>query len=461
MNQGKILVVEDEKSMNDILKLLLEGEGYDVISAYDGREGLEILKKDIFDIVITDIKMPLGSGHEILKGVKELSPETMVLMITAFGTTEDAIEAMKSGAYDYINKPFKIDEIRLIVKNALERRLLSREVKNLRSQVVFTFQKVAGKSKAIRDLLLSIPKVAESSANVLITGESGCGKELIARAIHNLSKRVAKEFIPINCAALPEGLLESELFGYMRGSFTGANSNKTGLFEAADGGIIFLDEIGDMPLNLQAKLLRVLEDGSFRRIGGTKDITVDVRIISATNKILKDEAAAGRFRADLFYRLNVIPIHLPPLRDRKEDIPVLIDHYLDKNNAAHVKFTRGAIDVMMKYPWPGNVRELENTLDRLLTFTDKSVITEEEIPEDIRSGQTVSQPVPCLEGVKFIEGVEFSEGGVSLDDILMETEKRYLLMALEKAGGSKTDAARLLNISFRQFRHRLKKYGIN
>ncbi|MBF0458926.1 MAG: sigma-54-dependent Fis family transcriptional regulator [Nitrospirae bacterium] len=455
MNQGKILVVEDEKSMNDILKLLLEGEGYDVISAYDGREGLEILKKDIFDIVITDIKMPVGSGYEILKGVRELSPETMVLMITAFGTTEDAIEAMKSGAYDYINKPFKIDEIRLIVKNALERRLLSREVKNLRSQVVFKFENVAGKSKAIRDLLLSLPKVAESSANVLITGESGCGKELIARAIHNLSKRTVKEFIPINCAALPEGLLESELFGYMRGSFTGANSNKTGLFEAADGGTIFLDEIGDMPQNLQAKILRVLEDGSFRRIGGTKDITVDVRIISATNKILKDEAAAGKFRADLFYRLNVIPIHLPPLRERKEDIPVLIDYYLDKNKASHVKFTRGAIDVLMKYPWYGNVRELENTLDRLLTFTDKSVITEEELPNDIRSGQGTdmsSHPAVC---------VEFSDGGVSLDDILMETEKKYLIKALEKANGNKTDAAKLLNISFRQFRHRLKKYGIN
>ncbi|MBF0516861.1 MAG: sigma-54-dependent Fis family transcriptional regulator [Nitrospirae bacterium] len=455
MNQGKILVVEDEKSMNDILKLLLEGEGYDVISAYDGREGLEILKKDIFDIVITDIKMPVGSGYEILKGVKELSPETMVLMITAFGTTEDAIEAMKSGAYDYINKPFKIDEIRLIVKNALEKRLLSREVKNLRCQVVFTFQKIAGKSKAIRDLLLSLTKVAESSANVLITGESGCGKELIARAIHNLSKRTAKEFIPINCAALPEGLLESELFGYMRGSFTGANSNKTGLFEAADGGTIFLDEIGDMPQNLQAKLLRVLEDGSFRRIGGTKDITVDVRIISATNKILKDEASAGRFRPDLFYRLNVIPIHLPPLRERKEDIPVLIDNYLDKNNATHVKFTRGALDVLMKYPWPGNVRELENTLDRLLTFTDKSLITEEEIPDDIRTTPS-SNPSAAAEVCH-----ELLTDGVSLDDILEETEKKYLLMALDKAGGSKTDAARLLNISFRQFRHRLKKYGIN
>ncbi|MBF0486937.1 MAG: sigma-54-dependent Fis family transcriptional regulator [Nitrospirae bacterium] len=454
MNQGKILVVEDEKSMNDILKLLLEGEGYDVVSAYDGREGLEILKKDIFDIVITDIKMPVGSGYEILKGVRELSPETMVLMITAFGTTEDAIEAMKSGAYDYINKPFKIDEIRLIVKNALERRLLSREVKNLRSQVVFTFEKVAGKSKAIRDLLLSLPKVAESNANVLITGESGCGKELIARAVHNLSKRAVKDFIPINCAALPEGLLESELFGYMRGSFTGANSNKTGLFEAADGGAIFLDEIGDMPQNLQAKILRVIEDGSFRRIGGTKDITVDVRIISATNKVLKDEAAAGRFRADLFYRLNVIPIHLPPLRERKEDIPVLVDYYLDKNNASHVKFTQGAIDVLMKYPWPGNVRELENTLDRLLTFTDKSVVTEDELPEDIRcrTADTTAHPPTCT---------EFSDAGVSLDDILMETEKKYLLMALDKAGGSKTDAARMLNISFRQFRHRLKKYGIN
>jgi two-component system response regulator PilR (NtrC family) len=454
MNQGKILVVEDEKSMNDILKLLLEGEGYDVTSAYDGREGLEILKKDIFDIVITDIKMPVGSGYEILKEVRDLSPETMVLMITAFGTTEDAIEAMKSGAYDYINKPFKIDEIRLIVKNALEKRLLSREVKNLRSQVVFKFENIAGKSKAIRDLLLSIPKVADSNANVLITGESGCGKELVARAVHNLSKRVGKEFIPINCAALPEGLLESELFGYMRGSFTGANSNKTGLFEAADGGTIFLDEIGDMPQNLQGKILRVLEDGSFRRIGGTKDVTVDVRIISATNKILKDESAAGRFRADLFYRLNVIPINLPPLRERKEDIPVLVDYYLDKNNASHVKFTQGAIYVLMKYPWPGNVRELENTLDRLLTFTDKSVITEEEIPEDIRcwTADTAVHLAACA---------DFPDGGISLDDILMETEKRYLLTALEKAAGVKTEACKFLNISFRQFRHRLKKYGIS
>ncbi|MBF0321026.1 MAG: sigma-54-dependent Fis family transcriptional regulator [Nitrospirae bacterium] len=453
MNHGKILIVEDEKSMNDILKLLLEGEGYNVTSAYDGKEGLDCLKKDIFDIVITDVRMPVGSGYEVLKGVKELSPETIVLMITAFGTTEDAIEAMKSGAYDYINKPFKIDEIRLIVKNALEKRLLSREVKNLRSQVVFKLENISGKSKAIRELHSIIPKVADSNANVLITGESGCGKELVARAVHNLSKRVAKEFIPINCAALPEGLLESELFGYMRGAFTGANSNKTGLFEAADGGTIFLDEIGDMPQNLQAKILRVLEDGTFRRIGGTKDVTVDVRIISATNKILKDEAAAGRFRADLFYRLNVIPIHLPPLRERREDIPVLVDYYLDKNSASHVKFTQGAIDVLMKYPWPGNVRELENTLDRLLTFTDKSFITEEEIPEDVRcwTGDMATHLALCA---------DLPDEGISLDDILMDTEKKYLLMALEKAGGSKTDAAKLLNISFRQFRHRLTKYGI-
>ncbi|MCG6551518.1 MAG: sigma-54 dependent transcriptional regulator [Candidatus Magnetominusculus sp. LBB02] len=453
MTMGKILVVEDEKSMNDILKLLLEGEGYDVISAFDGREGIEILRQDIFDIVITDIKMPVGSGHEILKEVRELSPETMVLMITAFGTTEDAIEAMKAGAYDYINKPFKIDEIRLIVKNALERRLLSREVKNLRSQVVFTFEKIAGKSKAIRDLLLTLPKVAESSANVLITGESGSGKELIARAVHNLSKRSAKEFLPINCAALPEGLLESELFGYMRGAFTGANSNKSGLFEAADGGTIFLDEIGDMPQNLQAKILRVLEDGSFRRIGDTKDLTVDVRVISATNKNLKDEAAAARFRADLFYRLNVIPIHIPPLRERKEDIPVIIDFYLEKNNASHIKLTRGAIDILMKYPWHGNVRELENTLDRLRTFSDKSVIAEEDLPEDIRSlpDDMSAALAPCA---------DFPDEGISLDDILMETEKKYLIAALERSGGSKTDAASLLRISFRQLRHRLKKYGL-
>ncbi|MBF0567185.1 MAG: sigma-54-dependent Fis family transcriptional regulator, partial [Nitrospirae bacterium] len=284
MITGKILIVEDEKSMNDILKILLEGEGYYVSCANDGTEGLEFIRKDIFDVVITDVRMPGVDGFYILREVKDMSPETIVIMITAFGTEEDGVDAMKNGAYDYVNKPFKIDEIRLIVKNALERRYLSREIKTLRDQVVKTYRmdNIVGKSKNMVELLVSITKVADSDSNVLIFGESGCGKELIAHAIYDLSKRADKDFIPINCAALPEGLLESELFGYMKGSFTGASGNKEGLFEVANGGTIFLDEIGDMPPNLQAKLLRVLEDGTFRRIGGTRDIKVDVRVISAT-----------------------------------------------------------------------------------------------------------------------------------------------------------------------------------
>ncbi|MEO5356404.1 MAG: sigma-54 dependent transcriptional regulator [Nitrospirae bacterium YQR-1] len=447
MEFGKILIVEDERSMNEILRMLLEGEGYEVFSAYDGKEGLEAVKKDIFDIVLTDIKMPLQTGFEVLKGVKEQSPETIVIMITAFGTTEDAIEAMKAGAYDYINKPFKIDEIRLIIKKALEKRRLSREVKNLKDQLEgsYRFENIVGKSKSMKDLLMAVPRVADSNSNVLLTGETGCGKELLAHAIHKLSKRCANDFVAINCAALPEGLLESELFGHMRGSFTGASSNKEGLFEVANAGTIFLDEIGDMPLSLQAKLLRVLEDGTFRRIGGTKDLTTDVRVISATNKILKDESTAGRFRSDLYYRLNVIPLHIPPLRSRRDDIPILIDHFLEKNNITGRKFSNSAVDALMKYSWPGNVRELENIIDRVLTFSEAETITEDELPAELKE-QAIS--------------IEFPQEGVFLDDILMDTEKLYLKKSLEIAHGNKTDAAKYLNISFRQFRHRLKKYGI-
>ncbi|MBF0518960.1 MAG: sigma-54-dependent Fis family transcriptional regulator [Nitrospirae bacterium] len=448
MEYGKILIVEDEKSMNEILRMLLEGEGYEVVSAYDGREGLEAVKKDIFDIVLTDIKMPVQTGFEVLREVKEQSPETIVIMITAFGTTEDAIEAMKAGAYDYVNKPFKIDEIRLIIKKALEKRHLSREVKNLKEQLdnSYRFENIIGKSKCMRDLLMAVPRVAESNSNVLLTGETGCGKELLAHAIHKLSKRADKDFVAINCAALPEGLLESELFGHMKGSFTGASSNKEGLFEVANSGTMFLDEIGDMPLALQAKLLRVLEDGTYRRIGGTKDLKTDVRVISATNKILKDESATGRFRTDLYYRLNVIPIHIPPLRNRRDDIPILLDYFLEKNNITNRRFSNDAIDALMKYSWPGNVRELENIIDRVLTFSEKEIITAEELPLELRE-QLIS--------------VEFPPDGVFLDDILMETEKLYLKKALETAAGNKTEAAKVLNISFRQFRHRLKKYGID
>jgi len=450
MSKNKILIIEDERSMNEILRMLLEGEGYEVFSAFDGKEGMDFIKKEIFDIIITDIKMPFYDGFDILKEVKNFSSETLVIMITAFGTTEAAIEAMKLGAYDYINKPFKIDEIRIIIENALEKRKLRREVKTLRENIKKTYRldNIIGKSQKMQELLINLPKMAESNSNILIMGESGSGKELIAHAVHNLSTRSDKEFVAINCATLPEGLLESELFGHMKGSFTGAAFNKEGLFEVANHGSIFLDEIGDMPLNLQAKLLRVLEDGSFRRIGGIKDIKVDVRVISATNKNLKEDAGAGRFRNDLFYRLNVIPVHIPSLRERKDDIPLLVDHFMEKHGFKNRKLSQRAIGVLMNCPWRGNVRELENTLERVLILTEGEIITEEDLPMEIRDYRHNISPV------------ELTSNSVNLDDILRELEKEYLQKALDITKGVKKEAAKLLSISFRQFRHRLKKYGI-
>ncbi len=449
--KGRILIVEDEKSMREVLKILMEGEKYEVVSASDGLEGLSYITNDIFDLVITDIKMPKVGGFELLKKVKEISPDTIVIMITAFGTTEAAIDAMKLGAYDYINKPFKIDEIRLIVEKALEKKRLSEEVSLLRKKVKTTYrlENIIGQSPQMQEIFRLIPKVAESNSNVLIIGESGSGKELVAMALHNLSHRKDRNFVAINCAAFPEGLLESELFGHMRGSFTGAMHNKQGLFEIADGGSIFLDEIGEMPINLQAKILRVLENGSFRRVGGTTDIKVDVRVISATNKDVKEEIASGRFREDLFYRLNVVPIHIPPLRERKEDIPLLVEHFLRKISNQSRKITPEAMKILMGYPWKGNVRELENVLERTALLTEKEEITPAELPNEIAGYADEAKEIP-----------ELTEEGIDIDKIIGDIEKRYLLRALEKSGGVKKEAAKLLNLSFRSFRHRLSKYNI-
>jgi two-component system response regulator PilR (NtrC family) len=450
-HRGRILIVEDEKSMREVLKILLEGEKYEVVSASDGLEGLSYLANDIFDLVITDVRMPKVDGFELLKKTKEISPNTIVIMITAFGTTEAAIEAMKSGAYDYINKPFKIDEIRLIVEKALEKKRLSEEVSLLRKKVKTTcrLENIIGQSPQMQELFRLIPKVAQSSSNVLIAGESGSGKELVAAALHNLSNRKDRNFVAVNCAAFPEGLLESELFGHMRGSFTGALHNKQGLFEIADGGCLFLDEIGEMPINLQAKLLRVLENGSFRRVGGTTDIKVDVRVISATNKDVKEEIASSRFREDLYYRLNVVPIHIPPLRERKEDIPLLIEHFLRKISSQPRKVTSEAMRTLVSYPWKGNVRELENVIERTALLTEKEEITPAELPSEILGYTDNTKEIP-----------ELTESGIDIDAIIGDLEKRYLLKALEKSGGVKKEAARLLNLSFRSFRHRLSKYEI-
>lgn len=453
-DKGKILVVEDEKSMREVLKILLEGENYEVTTAADGVAGLSFVEKDIFDLVITDMKMPKVDGFEVLKKVKEVSPDTIVIMITAFGTTESAVEAMKLGAYDYINKPFNIDEIRLIVKKAIEKKRLSEEVTVLRQKVETTYalENIIGRSPKMQELFKLIPRIAQSNSNVLIIGESGSGKELFANAVHNLSNRKNKNFVAINCAAFPEGLLESELFGHMKGSFTGAMYNKQGLFEIADGGSLFLDEIGEMPLNLQVKLLRVLENGTFRRVGGTNDIKVDVRIISATNKDLKEEIEAGRFREDLYYRLNVVPLKIPPLRERKEDIPLLVNHFLKKLSVSSKKVTPEAMKIMIDYHWKGNVRELENVIERIILLSDKDEITPADLPSEIKTHPAEKKDTK--------EIPELTEKGIDVEKVMEDIEKKYLLEALERAGGVKMEAAKLLNLSFRSFRHRLQKYGI-
>ncbi|MDP2167656.1 MAG: sigma-54 dependent transcriptional regulator [Thermodesulfovibrionales bacterium] len=451
IHKAKMLIIEDERSMRDVLRILLEGEGYEVISAHDGLDGIGWLQKDIFDLIITDIKMPGADGFEILRKSIELSPDTLVIMITAFGTTESAVEAMKLGAYDYIYKPFKIDEIRLIVKNALDKRRLKAEVSLLRQTVRARYEpaNIIGESPAMKELLHLIPRVAQSAANVLITGESGTGKDLVATALHNLSDRADKNFVAINCASLPEGLLESELFGYMKGAFTSASQNKQGLFEVANEGTLFLDEVAEMPINLQSKLLRAIDTGSFRRLGGTNDIKVNVRILSATNKDPAEAVAAGSFREDLFYRLNVIPIHIPPLRERKEDIPLYIEHFLKKSSVGKRHISPEAINLLMNQPWKGNVRQLENAIERTLLLTDKDIITEADLPPGIT--KTYSEDKTPMTDVS---------GGIDLKAVIEGMERGYITEALRLTAGKKAEAAKLLGLSFRSFRHRLQKYGI-
>jgi|Deesub1362A_J573_1020465.scaffolds.fasta_scaffold00356_5 two-component system response regulator PilR (NtrC family) len=456
VSKGNILIVDDERSMREVLEIFLKNEGYSVVTAGDGMAAIEALKKDIFDLVITDLKMPNIDGIELLKTIKETYPDTVVVIITAFGTAESAVEAMKLGAFDYIQKPFRMNDIRLVVNNALERQRLTEEVSILKRQVeVPSLENIIGQSPVMLELFSIIRKVASSDANVLITGESGTGKELVARAIHNLSVRKDSHFVAVNCAAIPEGLLESELFGHMKGAFTGASSNKKGLFEIADKGTIFLDEISEMPSGLQAKLLRVIEDRTIRRVGGVSDIKVDVRIISATNRDIRSAVAGGDFREDLYYRLNVLSIHVPPLRERREDIPLLANHFLGKFSANKKRFTEEALELLKSYPWRGNVRELENIIERIALLCEDEIVDVKDLPEEIRYTKTAkyAQPLPSPATGLPSEGIDFER-------VIEDMEKAYLIEALERANGVKTEAARLLNLSFRSFRHKLKKYGI-
>lgn len=456
----KILVVDDEKSMRDFLALVLKKEGYFVAVASDGQEAIQTLQKDIFDLVITDLKMPKQSGIDVLKVVKETAGETLVIMITAFASTETAVDALKQGAYDYITKPFQIEEVKLIIRNALEKRRLRAENLLLRRELkgLGTFENIIGKSEKMQKVFEVVRKVADTNSNVLILGESGTGKELVARAIHFNSRRKDKPFVTVNCSALPETLLESELFGHMKGSFTGAVNNKEGLFEVASGGTIFLDEIGETPSPIQVKLLRVLQEKEFRRIGGTKDVRVDVRIIAATNKDLNRAVEEGSFREDLYYRLDVIPIHLPPLRERSEDIPILVQHFLTKFSQATGKNVQGitpeAIQLLKAQEWRGNVRELENVIERVMALLGPSRRKDDMItPEDLGGCfQKPSQKEPWA--------LQLPDEGLNLEEFLNQLECEFLLKALERTRWVKKEAAKLLQMDFRAFRYRLAKHKV-
>lgn len=452
---GRILIVDDEKSMRELLTIMLRKDGHETVMAEDGLKAVNLIKEDIFDLVITDVKMPRMDGVDVLKAVKDASPETIVIMITAYATAETAVEAMKEGAYDYILKPFKVDEIKLVIRNALEKKMLRVENTLLKREIEADkgFENFVGRSPAMEKVFDLITRVAEKNSTVLITGESGTGKELAARAIHNKSPRKDKPFVYIHCGALPEQLLESELFGHMKGSFTGAFENKEGLFEVAQEGTVFLDEISETTPAFQVKLLHVIQEREFKRVGGTVDIKVNVRIVAATNRDLDEEIRKGNFREDLYYRLNVIPVMLPPLRERREDIPLLVEHFLDghRKDGGPSRVSPDAMSRLMAYEWKGNVRELENIIERACALADGPVITAEQLPPEIIRGDRRACPVPD----------EVPDHGLDLEATLDGLEKGYLLKALEKAGGSKTEAAKLLGLTFPSLRHRLKKFGLD
>ncbi len=449
----RILIVDDESSLREMLAILLEREGYQIEEAANGQIALGLIQTSEFDLIISDMKMPCLGGIGLLRKVREQEIKTPMLMITAFSSTEEAVEAMKLGAYDYITKPFKNDEIRLVIKNALERRQLEAENFQLKQQlgVRFSFQRLIGDSPAMKKLVALLERIAPSQANVLITGESGTGKELVAKALHLNSERKKNSFVPINCGAIPENLLESELFGHEKGAFTGADRKKQGLFESANQGTLFLDEIGELPMGMQVKLLRVLQEREFRRVGGTRTLPLDIRLIAATNQDLTEMIQAGTFREDLFYRLNVVSVELPPLRNRKEDIPMLIDNfYQQRTGKQHYSISREALQILFNYDWPGNVRELENLVERCIVLGETEQLTTDILPLQISTFSKKSSDVLS----------EIPEN-FNLEKWLEDKERSLLLTALEKSGGVKKKAAQLLGISFRSIRYRLDKLGVS
>ncbi|MBI5892580.1 MAG: sigma-54-dependent Fis family transcriptional regulator [Deltaproteobacteria bacterium] len=451
--KGSILVVDDEKGQRDILKTILEGEGYDIVTAPNGRDAIKAAQRNAFECMLTDLKMPGIDGIQLMKEVIKESPSTTVVIMTAHGTIGSAVEAMKLGAFNYLTKPLDRDELLVVVKNAVDKANLLRENILLKEQLGEKFKLdniIIGASSMMRECVRIAKKVSTSNSTVLIYGESGTGKELIAKAIHHNSFRKNKSFMAINCAAIPENLLESELFGYERGAFTGAYARKSGLLELASEGTLFLDEIGDMDMGLQAKLLRVIQEKEIRRLGGKEDIKVDVRIIAATNKNLEDEIKKNRFREDLFYRLNIIALCLPPLRERVEDIPEFVRHFIERHGRMSGKDITGisdnAMNLLMNYNWPGNVRQLEAVIERAALLTEGQKIDVDVLPMEIKN-----RPYQ-IGKIDF----EIPNEGISFE----EFEKEILIKAMRKSNWIIAKAANLLGMSYRTLQYRLDKFGI-
>ncbi len=452
----RVLIVDDEQGMRDFLSIMLKKEGYAVAQAESAERAAEVSARSDFDLVISDISMPGQSGLEVLRQVKAANSDTPVIMITAYASTESAVEALKLGAYDYIIKPFDVEEMKIVVHKALEKRRLEHENRLLKRELKEKCgtDHLIGESASMKEMMDLVERIAPTNSTVLICGESGTGKELLARAIHARSQRADRPFVSINCGAMPGELLESELFGHTRGSFTGAVTSRKGLFEAGNGGTIFLDEIGDTSPAMQVKLLRVLQERRIRRVGGTDETEVDVRVLAATNQDLERMVRDKRFREDLYYRINVIQVRMPALRDKRDDIPRLVEHFLTKYNRGVGKriggITDGAMSRLARHEWPGNVRELENVIERAVALESTDMITEESLSRDVLDGGRSTGDLP----------ISLSDEGIDLERQLEKLREHFMEEALNRADGVQTRAAELLGMSFRSFRYFAKKYNL-
>lgn len=454
----RILVVDDEPSMREFLEIMLTQDGFEVFAAASGEEGIRLFRESDPDLIVTDVKMPGMSGLDLIREIHGVDQHVPIIAITAYASAGDALRAVREGAYDYLSKPFQVEDLRIVIRNALETKRLRRENLGLRRSLEDRdhYGEIIGKSPEMLEIFDLITRVAPSKASVLIMGESGTGKELIAKAIHRRSPRADKPLVTINCSNIPEPLLESEMFGHAKGSFTGAIAHKQGLVETAHAGTLFLDEVGELPLSIQAKLLRFLQEKEFRRVGSTEDKKVDVRVVAATNKKLEAEIERGAFREDLYYRLNVIRIRVPPLRQREEDIPLLTEHFLKKFAAEQskqiTKVSSLAMRVLCNYSFPGNVRELENIIERGVTLEQTDQLTADNLPPKL---------VEVAGTVNLTSEMDIPPDGIDLNRAMENMERKLIVRALEMTGGNRSRAARLLGISFRSLRYRLLKLGMD